>query len=52
MKFRFAIPVFAALAMMTAVSCGNNKNTSAKSEDNSAEAAATEAVATRFPTST
>ena len=44
MKFRFAIPVFAALAMMTAVSCGNNKNTSAKSEDNSAEAAATEAV--------
>ena len=48
MKFRFAIPVFAALAMMTAVSCGNNKNTSAKSEDNSAEAAA----ATRFPTST
>ena len=44
MKFRFAIPVFAALAMMTAVCCGNNKNTSAKSEDNSAEAAATEAV--------
>ena len=44
MKFRFAIPVFAALAMMTAVSCGNNKNTSAKSEDNSADAAATEAV--------
>ena len=44
MKFRFAIPVFAALAMMTAVSCGNNKNTSAKSEDSSAEAAATEAV--------
>ena len=43
MKFRFAIPVFAALAMMTAVCCGNNKNTSAKSEDNSAEAAATEA---------
>ena len=44
MKIRFAIPVFAALAMMTAVSCGNNKNTSAKSEDNSAEAAATGAV--------
>ena len=44
MKIRFAIPVFAALAMMTAVSCGNNKNTSAKSEDSSAEAAATEAV--------
>ena len=44
MKIRFAIPVFAAVAMMTAVSCGNNKNTSAKSEDNSAEAAATEAV--------
>lgn len=44
MKFRLAIPVFAALGMMTAVSCGNNKNTSAKSEDNSAEAAATEAV--------
>ena len=44
MKIRFAVPVFAALAMMTAVSCGNNKNTSAKSEDNSAEAAATEAV--------
>ena len=44
MKIRFAVPVIAALAMMTAVSCGNNKNTSAKSEDNSAEAAATEAV--------
>ena len=44
MKIRFVIPVIAALAMMTAVSCGNNKNTSAKSEDNSAEAAATEAV--------
>ena len=29
---------------MTAVSCGNNKNTSSKSEKNSAEAAATEAV--------
>ena len=44
MKIRFAVPVIAALAMMTAVSCGNNKNTSSKSEDNSAEAAATEAV--------
>ena len=44
MKIRFAIPVFAAVAMMTAVSCGNNKNTSSKSEDSSAEAAATEAV--------
>ena len=44
MKIRFVIPVIAALAMMTAVSCDNNKNTSAKSEDNSAEAAATEAV--------
>ena len=44
MKIRFAIPVFAAVAMMTAVSCGNNKNTSSKSEDNSAEAAAAEAV--------
>ena len=44
MKIRFAVPVIAALAMMTAVSCGNNKNTSAKSEDSSAEAAATEAV--------
>ena len=44
MKIRFAVPVIAALAMMTAASCGNNKNTSAKSEDNSAEAAATEAV--------
>ena len=42
MKIRFA--VIAALAIMTAVSCGNNKNTSSKSEDNSAEAAATEAV--------
>ena len=44
MKIRFAVPVIAALAIMTAVSCGNNKNTSSKSEDNSAEAAATEAV--------
>ena len=44
MKIRFAVPVIAAVAMMTAASCGNNKNTSAKSEDNSAEAAATEAV--------
>lgn len=44
MKIRFAIPVFAAVAMMTAASCGNNKNTSSKSEDNSAEAAAAEAV--------
>ena len=44
MKIRFAVPVIAALAMMTAVSCGNNKNSSAKSEDSSAEAAATEAV--------
>ena len=44
MKIRFAIPVFAAVAMMTAVSCGNNKNTSSKSEDSSAEAAAAEAV--------
>ena len=44
MKIRFAIPVFAAVAMMTAASCGNNKNTSSKSEDSSAEAAATEAV--------
>ena len=44
MKIRFAVPVIAALAMMTAVSCGNNKNTSSKSEDNSAEAAAAEAV--------
>ena len=44
MKIRFAVPVIAALAMMTAVSCGNNENTSSKSEDNSAEAAATEAV--------
>ena len=44
MTIRFAVPVIAALAMMTAVSCGNNKNSSAKSEDNSAEAAATEAV--------
>ena len=44
MKIRFAVPVIAALAMMTAVSCGNNKNTSSKSEDSSAEAAATEAV--------
>ena len=44
MKIRFAISVFAALAMMTAVSCGNNKNTSAMSEDSSAEAAATGAV--------
>ena len=44
MKIRFAVPVIAALAMMTAASCGNNKNTSSKSEKNSAEAAATEAV--------
>lgn len=44
MKIRFAIPVFAAVAMMTAVSCGNNKNTSSKSEDSSAEAAAAEAI--------
>ena len=44
MKIRFAVPVITALAIMTAVSCGNNKNTSSKSEDNSAEAAATEAV--------
>ena len=44
MKIRFVIPVIAALAMMTAASCGNNKNTSSKSEDSSAEAAATEAV--------
>ena len=44
MKIRFAVPVIAALAIMTAVSCGNNKNTSSKSEDNSAEAAAAEAV--------
>ena len=44
MKIRFAVPVIAALTMMTAASCGNNKNTSSKSEDNSAEAAATEAV--------
>ena len=44
MKIRFAIPVFAAVAMMTAVSCGNNKNTSSKSEDSSAEAAAAGAV--------
>lgn len=44
MKIRFVIPVIAAVAMMTAASCGNNKNTSSKSEKNSAEAAATEAV--------
>ena len=44
MKIRFVIPVIAAVAMMTAVSCGNNMNTSSKSEKNSAEAAATEAV--------
>ena len=44
MKIRFAVPVIAALAMMTAASCGNNKNTSSKSEKNSAEAAASEAV--------
>ena len=41
MKFKFAISVVAVLAAMTAVSCGNNKNSSAKSEDKSAEAAAT-----------
>lgn len=41
MKFKFAISVVAVLATMTAVSCGNNKNSSAKSEDKSAEAAAT-----------
>lgn len=44
MKIRFVIPVIAAVAMMTAASCGNNKNTSSKSEKNSAEAAATETV--------
>lgn len=44
MKIRFVIPVIAAVAMMTVASCGNNKNTSSKSEKNSAEAAATEAV--------
>ena len=44
MKIRFAVPVIAALAMMTAVSCGNNKNSSSKSEDSSAGTAATEAV--------
>ena len=32
MKFRFAISVFAALAMMTAVGCGNNKGNSEKSQ--------------------
>lgn len=41
MKFKFAISVVAVLAAMTTVSCGNNKNSSAKSEDKSAEAAAT-----------
>ena len=45
MKFRFAIPVFAALAMMTVMSCGNNKNSSAKSEDSSAGTTAAEATA-------
>ena len=41
MKFKFAISVVAVLAAMTAVSCGNNKNSSVKSEDKSAEATAT-----------
>lgn len=41
MKFKFAISVVAVLAAMTAVSCGSNKNSSAKSEDKSAEATAT-----------
>ena len=41
MKFKFAISVVAVLAAMTAVSCGNNKTSSAKSEDKSAEATAT-----------